>query len=212
MGRIRSLLTVLAMLMGGAALALIAGAILYAWRRATSPDELWKDGVEALGDERTAALAAAEAEAAAEAHRERETEQERETERERETAPVAVAVPVEPSPPAATATTTSEQPSDTVEAADAAIAPDLLPPDGPADSLAGPGSPLDTSSPTDLRPAVTERPFVSAPAPTVYATEPAQEPRGALWWIIRVLAVLVAALLGVLVGLLIFIATGGTLG
>jgi hypothetical protein len=63
MERLRGLPAVLAMLLGGAAVALVAGAGLYAFRRRRSPEAEWAEGVAALAEREAADEAAREREA-----------------------------------------------------------------------------------------------------------------------------------------------------
>jgi hypothetical protein len=72
MERLRGLPAVLAMLLGGAAVALVAGAGLYAFRRRRSPEAEWAEGVAALAEHEAADEAARELDAY-EAARELET-------------------------------------------------------------------------------------------------------------------------------------------
>jgi uncharacterized protein (DUF2062 family) len=63
MERLRGLPAVLAMLLGGAAVALVAGAGLYVVRRRRSPEAEWAEGVAALAEREAAEEAARELEA-----------------------------------------------------------------------------------------------------------------------------------------------------
>jgi Flp pilus assembly protein TadB len=63
MERLRGLPAVLAMLLGGAAVALVAGAGLYAVRRRRSPEAEWADGVAALAEHEAVEEAARDLEA-----------------------------------------------------------------------------------------------------------------------------------------------------
>lgn len=181
MGRLRGLPTVLVMLLGGAAVALVAGAALYALKRRPGPEAEWAEGVAAL----------AEQEAATEAAREMDR-------------PEGLVMGVDDSGPIVEASPTPVIDRPEPPEPGPLVREPLGPPE--AETVALPGRSDALASRTVASPTLTAGEPASEPAPEAETTE-AHETSP----LVRGVLILGAALVGVLIGLVIYLATGGTI-